>query len=262
MMKIKAIQIADAINIKACKSLIQSIFLHADSDELFFSPKTGSYIYVLKHGVVCYAAVAEEEQQNFITQISTTCRQLRGGESVCSEVIEVHTEALQDQISFDHITLTTGSPEKLRLVMLNLAQSVALDYFSGISERLLEDTRIHTTYLERKGKLDISGKTLKKYIARILNIKNSVSENLYIFDSPEITWEDEELNNLDRELKKNFDLKDRYRNLHEQLDITKENLDLFKDIMFHSESSRLEWIIIILILVEVVDLFILKFLTS
>jgi uncharacterized Rmd1/YagE family protein len=46
----------------------------------------------------------------------------------------------------------------------------------------------------------------------------------------------------------------RFRNIQEGLEIVKENLDLFKDIMQHRKSTVLEWIIIILILVEVVNL--------
>ena len=113
-------------------------------------------------------------------------------------------------------------------------------------------------FLEQHGKLDISGHKLKRFIGKVLNIKNKISENLYIFDSPEITWEIEELNKLNQDLKQVFDLKDRYRLIHDRIEIIKENLELFKDIMDHKESSRLEWIIIILIVIEVVDLFIAK----
>src|SRR5690606_4097956 len=127
-------------------------------------------------------------------------------------------------------------------------------HFAGLSDQILKETRKHTNYLENNGRLDLGGKELKKYIARVLNINNQISENLYIFDSPEVVWEDEELDRLDRSLKQIFDLKERYRTIKEQGYITKENLELFKDIMDHRESSRLEWIIIILILVEVLDL--------
>jgi uncharacterized Rmd1/YagE family protein len=106
--------------------------------------------------------------------------------------------------------------------------------------------------------LDISGNQLKRVIGKILNIKNKISENLYIFDAPESTWEDEQLNRLNLALKQTFDLKDRYNLIHDRIDIIKENLELFKSIMDHKESSQLDWIIIILIVIEVIDMFIAK----
>ena len=87
-------------------------------------------------------------------------------------------------------------------------------------------------------------------------MKNGIYENLYIFDAPESTWEDEKLAILDKKLKHTFDLKNRYRYVQDRIDIIKENLQLFKDIWDHKESSTLEWIIIILIFVEIIDLFV------
>src|SRR5260370_1154192 len=80
---------------------------------------------------------------------------------------------------------------------------------------------------ERKGRLDITGQSLKMYIGKTLNLKNRIAENLYIFDSPPETWEDENLNRMDQGLKRTFDLQERYRDIREGLEIVKENLELF-----------------------------------
>jgi uncharacterized Rmd1/YagE family protein len=88
-----------------------------------------------------------------------------------------------------------------------------------------------------------------------LNLKNRIAENLYIFDSPEETWEDENLSKLDIGLKKTFDLQTRFRIIQEGLEIIKENLELFKDMLQYRNSIVLEWIIIILIFIEVINLF-------
>ncbi len=61
------------------------------------------------------------------------------------------------------------------------------------------------------------------------------------------------------DLKRTFDLQERTRNISEGLGIVKENLDLFKDLLQYRHSSFLEWIVIALIFVEVVNLFIEKF---
>jgi uncharacterized Rmd1/YagE family protein len=138
--------------------------------------------------------------------------------------------------------------------MLNVSQSVALDYYSSQTEILLQETNHHTQQLEKTGRLGLSGIALKKYIGRTLNLKNKIAENLYIFDSPDVTWENERINRVDQGLKSMFDLQDRFRTIHDGLEIVKENLDLFKDLMQHRKSTALEWIIIILILVEVINL--------
>ena len=140
----------------------------------------------------------------------------------------------------------------------NVSQSVSLDYFDQQTNLLLEETNYQTQELEKKGKIDLGGKELKKYIGRTLNLKNRIAGNLYIFDSPEATWEDENLNKLDLGLKKTFDLQSRFRTIQEGLQIVKENLELFKDLLQYRNSVVLEWVIIILILVEVSNIFIEK----
>ncbi|MFV0571277.1 MAG: RMD1 family protein [Xanthomarina gelatinilytica] len=100
------------------------------------------------------------------------------------------------------------------------------------------ETNKHTKYLENKGELDISGNKLKRFIGKVLNIKNRILENLYIFDSPEITWENEQLNKLNTDLKQTFDLKDRYRLIHDRIEIIKENLELFKASSQHFQNEK------------------------
>jgi len=64
--------------------------------------------------------------------------------------------------------------------MLNVSQSVALDYYHEQTTKMMEETNHHTQILETKGRLDISGINLKKYIGKTLVLKNRIAENLYI----------------------------------------------------------------------------------
>ena len=95
-------------------------------------------------------------------------------------------------------------------------------------------------------------------MARTLILKNRIAENLYIFDSPPETWENEELDKLHNDLKKSFDLQDRVRDVSEGLSIVKDNLELFKDILQYRNTVMLEWIVIILIAIEVINFLIEK----
>ena len=60
---------------------------------------------------------------------------------------------------------------------------------------------------------------------------------------------------------KHFDLRVRFSEIEYTLKIINDNLSIFREIINQRESSMLELIIIVLILVEIVDLFITKLLT-
>ena len=252
-----AYQVASTINVKSSKQQLQWQLLFQDSDELFYSSSKDKYIYIFHYGMVSFFNMSIDEINEALEQIKPFSHNYFSER--ISEEVSILIQPNTLQVNFENIVLPELNAEMIRLVMLNASQSVALNSYSEITEELLIATNEHTKYLENKGKLDITGNKLKRFIGKVLNIKNKISENLYIFDSPEITWENEQLNKLNQDLKQSFDLKDRYRLIHDRIEIIKETLELFKDIMDHKESSRLEWIIIILIVIEVIDMFILKF---
>lgn len=253
---LKAIQVADAIGIAAVKESFTYTLSNGDTDELFYEIKENSYCYVFKYGVVCFFNLSGLEQEELIQSIYKINHYSITDLAIQDEVYLMQGATYNS--SYDSICVPDFKEEYIRLIMLQLSQSVALDHYSVMANSLLEDTRSYTTQLEHRGKLDISGKRLKRFIGKVLNIKNKISENLYIFDTPDQVWDDAFLEYMNADLIKRYDLRDRYRTLEMQLNIVKENLDLFKDIMFHKESSKLEWIIILLILVEVVDMFVLR----
>ncbi|SFZ89374.1 Uncharacterised ACR, YagE family COG1723 [Flaviramulus basaltis] len=256
MYSVVAYQVASAINIKSSKQELPWQLVFQNSDELYYTSSEQKYIYIFQYGMVCFFNMITTEIEATLKILQPFCSNYFSEK--LSDSVEVFIKPNSLKVQFDTVILPTLHKEMIRLVMLNISQSVALDRYSEITEDLLIETNNHTSYLEENGKLDISGNKLKRFIGKIFNIKNKISENLYIFDSPEITWDNEQLNRLNQDLKNTFDLKDRYRLIHDRIEIIKENLELFKDIMDHKESSRLEWIIIILIVIEVIDLFIAK----
>lgn len=256
MLKVYSFQIADSIDIKQFKTTFTAEIYRADSDELFYRIEAEKFVYIFKYGLISFLGFNEVEMTAFIQVISPYCRNML--EQRLSDEFDIETNAAKMMVGFNKIELPKADIESFRLVMLNVSQSVALDHYSQQTNVLLEETNYHTQVLERKGKLDLTGINLKKYIGRTLNLKNRIAENLYIFDSPDETWEDENLNKLDLDLKKTFDLQVRFRTIQEGLEIVKENLELFKDLLQYRNSVVLEWIIIILIFVEVINLFIEK----
>ena len=252
MQQVLSYQIADSIDIKLFKAAFKAELHYSDADELFYSMSPAQHIYVFKYGVVCFLNYDAIKITAFLQLISSYCKN-PFAESL-SEEFEIETNAKENKIGYNKIQIVNTNIETLRLIMLNVSQSVALDYYSELMNKLLDETNHHTQILEKKGKLNISGTNLKKYIGKTLLLKNRIAENLYIFDSPPETWEDENLNKIDIGLKRTFDLQERFRNISEGLQIIKDNLELFKDLLQYRNSNMLEWIVIVLILLEVLNL--------
>jgi uncharacterized Rmd1/YagE family protein len=256
MLQILSSQISDSIDIKAFKASFDKTLLHSDSDELFYEVGPYQYIYVFRYGVAAFSNHSESMIKSFTDMITPFCK--NKFENQLTDEFLVETNAPEIKFGHNKIELLRTSVEALRIIMLNVSQSVALDYYSNQTELLLQETNQQTLYLEAHGKLEISGKKLQMFIGKTINFRNRINETLYIFDSVPETWEDEDLYKIDIELKKTFDLQSRYRNIQEELEIIKENLSLLIDLMHQRKSSQLEVVVILLILVEVVNLFIEK----
>ncbi|MDC7996439.1 RMD1 family protein [Gilvibacter sediminis] len=252
-----ACHMALGFNLKELQKKWADKVLHSDADGILLGFDTG-YAAVFRYGVVVHWKLSPRRREILESYLKAHSRGLMPAKNWRKDQLLLAVNEPNISVNYEEVVLDNSSTEMVHLVLLHLAQSVALDSFSYWSEKLLEDTRRHTTELELKGKISLKGTKLKKYIGKVLNLRNKVSENLYIIDAPDLVWDDPALEALHKKLVLRFDLKDRYRSIQEQLSIVKENLDLFKELSFHRESSTLEWIIILLILIEVIDMFIMK----
>lgn len=256
ILKVISIQLADGIDVKQFRNVFTAPIHYADTDELFYHLEDHKYLYVFKYGIVSFLNYRESDITAFLQLITPYCKNVF--EHRLSDEFDIETGTTAIKFGYNKIEIPDPNVEMIRLIMLNVSQSVALDYYSQQTSLLLEETNYHTQVLEKKGKIDIAGIDLKKYIGRTFYLKNKIAANLYIFDSPEETWEDESLNRLDLGLKRTFDLQARFRTIQEGLQIVKDNLELFKDLLQYRNSLVLEWVIILLILVEVINLLIEK----
>ena len=250
--KIEAIQIAEAFNIKKLRTEF-GVEPHSSSPSEIFYTLTNNkrYLYIFDYGVVVfanYSTAEKKELTDFVKNYASTM--------VYLDLLEEYRIEIDDNIpkviiKNDYVTVPYVDPSVMKIVMLNIAQSVALDYYEDLTNVLITSSKEYIFELEQHGKLSISKKNLLKYIGKVLNVKNSIVDNLYILDDPNLVWDNEELHLLNRHLKANFDINPRFKDLDYRLDIVEDNLRLFTDVLNVRESSRLEWIVIILIFLEI-----------
>ncbi len=248
-----ALQIAENMDIDACKNHFKQTLLFSDRDELFFDFENQRYAYIFKYGIICVFNFAPNEMDQLRQQLFEFTTNAKLIDSSLTESIDIITDAESFSVDVDAVHLADNDIEKIRLIMLNASQSIILDYYLSIAEQLIEDTVQYTNFIETRGtRLYTDDKKHKHFVEKVLNSKNKISENLYIFDSPSAVSDDEMLTKLNTELKKKFEINDKHKTISQKLNIVKENLEFFKHIIVHRKNSKLKWIIIILIIFGII----------
>ena len=251
--------LGDRLDLKEIKNNLAFNCIYADPTELIYNAGNESYIGIFDYGSIVFFDVHKAEQTIIINAVRTILK-LESNE-LKPENFDVEIDAQASyKVIFDRLIIKEISIDIAKIIMLNIAQSVALDYYIEQANVLLSQTYQFSLELEEKGKFSIKGKKLLKYIGRMLNLKNKIAQNIYIFDSPNLTWNDEYLNVINKDLSRELDIKLRHSSLQDSLSTIRENLEILKDINQHSHSSTLEVIVIILIAIEILNLVIDKLL--
>ena len=248
---IEAVQIAESFNIKKIRAEFHTETTSGSTSEVFYVLENNKYLYLFDYGVIVFAnynAVEKNECLDFVKNYANLNVNLDLSEEYQIEIDEKIANVI---IKNNYVIVPKTDPSVLRIVMLNIGQSVALEYYETLTDKLISSSKEYILELEMKGKLSISKINLLKYIGKVLNVKNSIIDNLYILDDPNLVWDNEDLNFLNRQLKVNFDINTRFKDLDYRLQIVEDNLTLFTDVLNVRESSRLEWIVIILIAIEI-----------
>ncbi len=257
-LKLSAFLVANQLDLKGIKSFIDMKPLADSSSELFYEFPDNKYQYYFNFGVLVLLGYDENEIKDVIQKIHAYQRDpstnwLRDDHSIKAET---NSGII---FGFDELTVDKIDSKVIRISMFNLAQSVALDHYHDVTEKLLTEVKGFTDQLEANGKLKISRKDMLRFLGRALNTHIDIADNIYIFDGPDLLWYDDYLDKLHQGLIKHFDLRVRFNEVDYTLKIIAENLTVFREILQHRESSILEHVIIILILVEVIDLIVTKF---
>lgn len=255
--KLSAFLIANQLDIKGIKAFLEIKPNSDSSSELFYKLSEHKYQYYFNFGVVLFSGFTEEEMKYALKTIHAFQRTPLTSSLRDEFMIEVEM-AGTTKFEFDKMTVSRIDDQVIRIAMFNLAQSLAIDHHHIVAENLLREVKGFATQLEQTGTLKIGRKNMLRFLGRALNTQNDIAENIYIFDAPELVWDDEYLDKLHQGLSKHFDLRMRFSELEYTLRIIEDNLTVFREIYNQKESSRLEWIIIILILFEVFDLIISK----
>jgi uncharacterized Rmd1/YagE family protein len=181
----------------------------------------------------------------------------------------ISTDALEE--SFDTLTYVydkKANPQRpirtdtIRLTSLQLEEKLAFSYAMAQSSKLfvfetkvlnaVEATRYLPRELAMHGRISSSKKDLNKLIGQLFAEQTEVNLFSTILDTPDFLWDDEAHTSSYRYTRSYLEVDDRITLLNRRLQVIRELLDVLTAQVTDSNSTRLEWIIIWLIAIEII----------
>ncbi|MDF2966114.1 MAG: hypothetical protein K0Q51_1502 [Rickettsiaceae bacterium] len=133
-----------------------------------------------------------------------------------------------------------------------LAQSVKLEVLEKSVAALLDKTTPIQRELAKKGSVSMSKTEISKQIGVLFNERYSINMHSDILDTPEFFWRRPSYEPLYLMTAEFQDIQVRQNILNHRLDMIHELYSILSNELNYKHSTRLEWIIIILIAIEVV----------
>jgi uncharacterized Rmd1/YagE family protein len=160
-------------------------------------------------------------------------------------------ESAKFHLSDQFATLSRIEAYHPELVSTILAKSAALECIEEQMGKIFDTLEGMIDRLE-KGKLRIGDKALARTTAKIIRHEYNTIAYIMILDKPDITWTNSEAAEFYDEMAKFFELNDRYLILKQKTDVLNIIIGHFSSISHSLRGLLVEWIILLLILVELV----------
>ena len=141
--------------------------------------------------------------------------------------------------------------ERLRVVADVLAKSAVLSWYAHRASELMD--RIESLADElRRGRRGRRGRELARHIGELLLAQTRMVGRAEVTEKPELTWDDTGLDRLYERLAVEFELRERDRALARKLEVASDTVETYLGLLQNRQSLRVEWYIVLLILVEII----------
>jgi uncharacterized Rmd1/YagE family protein len=222
---------------------------------LAFRVGTTGYAVLLRYGVVVLVGLSPIEEDEVLRGIQA--RVAGPYAKIEDEVatIEIAPERDDQVITGGPISLKDLTAPRLLVVADVLAKNVALVRDEREVNKVLEIIEPLAFRLSATGRAPFNRRGMLRLIGQALLVHHRISGRVAIEEKPDVLWDRSDLERLYARLGDEYELKERANAVSHKLAIIHETTQALTDIIDTERSVRLEAIIIVLIVVEVLIAF-------
>jgi uncharacterized Rmd1/YagE family protein len=150
------------------------------------------------------------------------------------------------------IVLSEPSPERLQLVADIMGKNAVLDHYEHRIAAVFDRIEPLAAALQRRGDFGAEGKELLKQIGDVLLTQHRMVGRVSVLEKPEVLWERPALERFYSRLEDEYELRERSRILDRKLDLIARTAETLLELLQNRRSMRVEWYIVILIVIEII----------
>ena len=211
------------------------------------------YVYIYHFGSIVFINMEFHEIQDIVKYLKTIDKNLK------IDNIQKYTDDYRLEVSPENeyslgneaMTASVFEEYYLDIVSMILAKSISLEKVEFETDKLLDNIEDVIGFLEQ-GKLNMSDKELAKTTAKVIRFKYNTISNLMLFEKPSAAWNNEDIERFFMEMMDLFDLEDRYTKITRKTEILRNITEVFGSLSHEKRATKLEVIVVVLILFEVI----------
>ncbi|VUD68744.1 hypothetical protein TDB9533_04103 [Thalassocella blandensis] len=159
------------------------------------------------------------------------------------------------KIHNDVVSLPAVNQLTLLALSHAFAQSSKLVFFEEQAENVIRENTYLSKELARSGSIPLSRRKLARLRGQLFDTSSDISLHFNLLDTPEFFWNYPDQEEFYIHLSKYLDLQPRIDILNHKLETIHSLLDMLANEQHHKHSAFLEWIIIILIAIDILIYF-------
>ena len=155
------------------------------------------------------------------------------------------------EFAADHVVLKRLDLNNISVIGTVLAQTVALEHHELKVDNMIEIFSGLNKTTEETGEMDISKARLFKLVAENNNTLTELVTRMRLLGRSDTAWQYSQYDKVWSGLRADFELEDRFDHLDYKLNLIQTQSKFYLEILQNRKSDTLEWIIILLISMEI-----------
>jgi uncharacterized Rmd1/YagE family protein len=210
----------------------------------------GGLAILYRYGAVVFFDAPLVSQQKFLKELRPYIRHLYENPEIEELQITISSEAPESEAN-GVLTLKNSAVERLQIVAAALSKSVALAQYEADVAVNFDRIEPFAIRLEQSGRGGRNMRLLLRHIGRALLDELKMVARVEVIDRPELLWDHPDLEQLYLRLEDEFELQERAAILDRKIELISRTVETVLDLLQKRRSVRVEWYIVILIVIEI-----------